>query len=367
MDTNGIGTDATIHEHIKKIIERRYSVKNKEGRFHPTNLGVSLVLGYDRIGLEESLTKPKLRATLESCLSEICNGTKNDSQVSSLMIDLFSRSFHLTKLKIDLLNDLLSQNQSLGLFNLAPMPESVSNHTETARSSSSNNRLRPEDHEDDFDDGPGSNPPKRRRAAPQAPRKTAAKPKPMESPVTAVANEGRSCLCGETAVRKTVNKEGPNRGRLFYVCSKPMEAACSYFEWDDRQTASTRNNNDKATVEQRSDRFGHDRKCACELVAVRDVTRGGPNKGRVYYKCPKIVQKCSFFQWQDEENSNPNASSSLSRSNPNLTDIKCYKCGQPGHLAPSCPEQKQTSGNQYDAGSRGSAKRGRGTRGRGRS
>ena len=27
MDTNGIGTDATIHEHIKTVQERNYAVK----------------------------------------------------------------------------------------------------------------------------------------------------------------------------------------------------------------------------------------------------------------------------------------------------------------------------------------------------
>lgn len=28
-------------------------------------------------------------------------------------------------------------------------------------------------------------------------------------------------------------KEGPNKGRLFWVCSKPQDANCDFFEWAD--------------------------------------------------------------------------------------------------------------------------------------
>ena len=60
MDRNGIGTDATIAEHIQKIQEREYVVK--EGiYFSPTTLGLALVEGYDEIGFDRSLAKPALR------------------------------------------------------------------------------------------------------------------------------------------------------------------------------------------------------------------------------------------------------------------------------------------------------------------
>lgn len=61
MDNTGIGTDATIHEHIKKILEREYV--NKEGDyFFPTTLGMALVSGYDKMEIDMSLSKPDLRA-----------------------------------------------------------------------------------------------------------------------------------------------------------------------------------------------------------------------------------------------------------------------------------------------------------------
>jgi DNA topoisomerase-3 len=44
MDKNGIGTDATIAEHIAKIQERKY-VLVEHGEFRPTTLGEALVAG----------------------------------------------------------------------------------------------------------------------------------------------------------------------------------------------------------------------------------------------------------------------------------------------------------------------------------
>lgn len=61
MSRNGIGTDATIHEHIKKVITRNYVFKNNRQLFEPSNLGIGLVEGYDKIGLDKSLSKPFLR------------------------------------------------------------------------------------------------------------------------------------------------------------------------------------------------------------------------------------------------------------------------------------------------------------------
>ncbi len=51
MDRKGIGTDATIAQHIKTILDRKYVTKTEpEQRFQPTNLGLALVEGYDSMG-----------------------------------------------------------------------------------------------------------------------------------------------------------------------------------------------------------------------------------------------------------------------------------------------------------------------------
>lgn len=121
MDANGIGTDATMAEHIEKIQVREYvSVQERSqpagegaaddagendapaarggrggrgrgrggvrggagsGRrgggvkvFIPTQLGVSLIQGFDGMNFETSLGKPFLRKEMELKLKDICEG-----------------------------------------------------------------------------------------------------------------------------------------------------------------------------------------------------------------------------------------------------------------------------------------------------
>ena len=61
MDKNGIGTDATVAQHIEKIKERQYVTETK-GALVPTNLGLALIEGYDSMGFEFS--RPSLRAAM---------------------------------------------------------------------------------------------------------------------------------------------------------------------------------------------------------------------------------------------------------------------------------------------------------------
>ncbi|KAL9127261.1 MAG: hypothetical protein Q9217_003820 [Psora testacea] len=130
MDANGIGTDATIAEHIDKIQRREYvmiqssrrssSQMNGTGtrggrggrggsggvrgvsnasnsdsnggtipRFIPSTLGVALIEGYDSIGLETSLGKPFLRKEMESGMREICAGTKSRNDCVQETLDQY--------------------------------------------------------------------------------------------------------------------------------------------------------------------------------------------------------------------------------------------------------------------------------------
>lgn len=84
MDANGIGTDATIAEHIEKIQTRKYIRSEKVGKetyLQPTILGVALVHGFEAIGLEDSFAKPFQRREMEEELKQICEGTRNKSEV----------------------------------------------------------------------------------------------------------------------------------------------------------------------------------------------------------------------------------------------------------------------------------------------
>ncbi|XP_031504229.1 DNA topoisomerase 3-alpha [Nymphaea colorata] len=79
MDKAGIGTDATMHDHIKKLLDRFYAVKDSNTRFSPTNLGEALVMGYDEMGYE--LWKPYLRSAMESDMKSVSVGTKRKAEV----------------------------------------------------------------------------------------------------------------------------------------------------------------------------------------------------------------------------------------------------------------------------------------------
>ncbi|KAG0353951.1 DNA topoisomerase [Gamsiella multidivaricata] len=98
MDKNGIGTDATIAEHIKTITKREYVVRSKSDReyvFTPSTLGIALVEGYDNIGLDKSLSKPFLRSELENNLKLICSGNKTKEGVVRESIDMYRNVFDI--------------------------------------------------------------------------------------------------------------------------------------------------------------------------------------------------------------------------------------------------------------------------------
>lgn len=75
MDKEGIGTDATMHEHIRTIQDRGYCYLDNQRFFIPTNLGIALVLGlgsYEPLGFH--LAKPTLRADMERDMALISQG-----------------------------------------------------------------------------------------------------------------------------------------------------------------------------------------------------------------------------------------------------------------------------------------------------
>lgn len=76
MDRNGIGTDATIAQHIATIQRRAYAVQLANGRFAPTPLGRALVTAFDHLSgtLQMSLTDPDLRAQMEHDMGEVAKG-----------------------------------------------------------------------------------------------------------------------------------------------------------------------------------------------------------------------------------------------------------------------------------------------------
>ena len=75
MERNGIGTDATMAQHIDKILARGYCTR-EEGtmQFWPTELGEALVMACREMGIE-ALWEPFLRGEMERLLNEIAAGS----------------------------------------------------------------------------------------------------------------------------------------------------------------------------------------------------------------------------------------------------------------------------------------------------
>lgn len=79
MDRNGIGTDATIAQHISTIQEREYATKDASQRFSPTPLGIALVEGYNQMGYQ--LNKPDLRREMELECNLVANQQKTKEDI----------------------------------------------------------------------------------------------------------------------------------------------------------------------------------------------------------------------------------------------------------------------------------------------
>ncbi|XP_072168327.1 DNA topoisomerase 3-alpha-like [Diadema setosum] len=125
MDKHGIGTDATHAEHIETIKSRLYVGVRPDGRLVPGELGMGLVEGYDNMGYE--LSKPNLRAELESDLKKICDGQKNPDAVLGEQVEKYKQVFIEAARKATTLDNALEQylGQPAQSQNAAALPVST--------------------------------------------------------------------------------------------------------------------------------------------------------------------------------------------------------------------------------------------------
>ena len=123
MEKNQIGTDATIHEHIKKIQERNYALKDRQ-LFKATDLGLALFLGYEKMQLDMNLVKPILRAQMEKDLNNIAEGRATRVEILSKYKTIMGGVYLSIHSKI---NDLLDSVKSYFPFNPEERGEVMSN------------------------------------------------------------------------------------------------------------------------------------------------------------------------------------------------------------------------------------------------
>ena len=91
MDKHGIGTDATHADHIETVKNREYIGVQNNDKLVPGCLGIALCEGYDAMGF--AMSKPNLRAELESDLKSVCEGTKNPEVVLRDQISKYKSVF----------------------------------------------------------------------------------------------------------------------------------------------------------------------------------------------------------------------------------------------------------------------------------
>lgn len=109
MNQNGIGTDATIAEHIATIIQRKYVIKQgARGEMSPTQLGEALVAGYNFIGYRK-LNQPQLRAGLEADLKRVCIGQVMVPAVLQTQIAMYRNFFNEIKAQVASLDKALAK------------------------------------------------------------------------------------------------------------------------------------------------------------------------------------------------------------------------------------------------------------------
>lgn len=110
------------------------------------------------------------------------------------------------------------------------------------------------------------------------------------------------CNCRTAVVLRTVVKDGPNKGKGFYSCSKNGADKCGYFQWkDNNQSVESRSNTRNAV----SSDVAVTPMCLCnppEPSIIRVVSKEGSNKGKQFYCCSKKSrdQQCKYFAFINE-------------------------------------------------------------------
>lgn len=158
------------------------------------------------------------------------------------------------------------------------------------------------------------------------------------------APDGPPCRCAAPlpSAPRTVQKEGPNKGRRFFVCAHPREQQCSFFEWADAPKPLAPAEAASAV-----------RVCRCsEPAASKTVQKEGANKGRVFFSCPRPRDAaCNFFEWADVPAPAPaSAAGTQAQAGTQGQATPCYKCNELGHWARDCPSAKKAGAG---AGARG--------------
>lgn len=305
MDKNGIGTDATIAEHIQKIQDRTYVTKRGK-YFVATNLGKGLIFGYNDLGLEY-FVKPYLRCELEKQLKNICEGKICKSEVVRKEIDIYLHFYDIIANGIGRLRDKIKEfdrkDDSSSDSDIKPSKPTNKQHSkkykgeqaslETNKKTNVIQNIKPGFRQKSYQTFAQDNSTilidstKARHGFNQKQNSKTLRTDQINQTDTHTVplfdNKKKSkitllpnCHCKIEAVKNVVTKESPNKGKQFFSCSR-FPNGCDFFEWSEQKLL-----------------------CYCNYEPQIKTAQTENNHGRQFYKCKKAHKPCKYFKWCDE-------------------------------------------------------------------
>lgn len=122
MERHGIGTDASISQHIENVCKRKYcSVERDSRRLRPTDLGVALYRGLARV--DASLVHPEVRCAIEQSCALVASGAATrEDVVEHAILNFQAKYAHFVRhvARVELLFEVLYAEKDDDL-NAAPL------------------------------------------------------------------------------------------------------------------------------------------------------------------------------------------------------------------------------------------------------
>ncbi|KAF8907833.1 DNA topoisomerase [Gymnopilus junonius] len=331
MDKNGIGTDATIAQHIDTIVDRSYVIERFEGATKylvPSTLGLGLIEGYNRIGLVKNVSKPQLRRETERRMVQVCEGTATKNDMLAHSLDQYKEMFILVRREFQKVTETVLRyvngrggaggengaggnggggggggnggggdggnnggggGRGRGNARGRPAARGTRGSAASGRGRGRGGAPNPASiiDVDDNDDGPDSDDDFNPYTAP-AQRKTASSSRSTQAATSHTANAAASSSSSRLALPAPVhvssNWQATVVAPTFASTSTSTSALSSAAATSWSRDTSVDNN----TV-----------KCECGIhAAEKTVTRETTSKGKKFWTCLKGA--CSFFQWMED-------------------------------------------------------------------
>ena len=128
METNHIGTDASMSVHIENICQRGY-VKVDEGRhLIPSKLGNALI---DALGtVDPSIIHPENRAKIEDFVNQVAHGKKTYKDVLKFALELYKERFNVIRVHYNKLLEIFGKYFKLDMSKIGKEMSSINKKNE---------------------------------------------------------------------------------------------------------------------------------------------------------------------------------------------------------------------------------------------